>query len=62
LEIAGFSFIGLGVQAPIPEWGMMIDEGKQYMRQYPALIIYPGISIFLIVLLLHQVGIKKHAN
>ncbi|MFI8657619.1 ABC transporter permease subunit [Priestia megaterium] len=62
LEIAGFSFIGLGVQAPIPEWGMMIDEGKQYMRQYPALIIYPGISIFMIVLLLHQVGVKKHAN
>jgi nickel transport system permease protein len=62
LEIAGFSFIGLGVQAPIPEWGMMIDEGKQYMRQYPAIIIYPGISIFLIVLLLHQVGVKKHAR
>ncbi|MGW9018982.1 ABC transporter permease subunit, partial [Priestia megaterium] len=31
LEIASFSFIGLGVQAPTPEWGMMIDEGKQYM-------------------------------
>lgn len=62
LEIASFSFIGLGVQAPTPEWGMMIDEGKQYIRQYPALIIYPGISIFIIVLLLHQVGVKKHAN
>ncbi|CAM5238850.1 Nickel ABC transporter permease subunit NikC OS=Lysinibacillus sphaericus OX=1421 GN=nikC PE=3 SV=1 [Lysinibacillus sphaericus] len=28
LEIAGFSFIGLGVQAPIPEWGMMVNEGE----------------------------------
>lgn len=62
LEVASFSFIGLGVQAPTPEWGMMIDEGKQYIRQYPALITYPGISIFMIVLLLHQVGVKKNAT
>ena len=56
LEIAGFSFIGLGVQAPIPEWGMMISEGKQYIRQYPELMLYPGVAIFMIVLLLNILG------
>lgn len=56
LEIAGFSFIGLGVQAPIPEWGMMINEGKQYMRQHPELMLYPGLAIILVVLLFNQLA------
>lgn len=56
LEIAGFSFIGLGVQAPIPEWGMMISEGKEYIRQYPELMLYPGTAIFIIVFLLTILG------
>ncbi|GAA3347698.1 nickel ABC transporter permease subunit NikC [Deinococcus persicinus] len=50
LEIAGFSFIGLGVQAPTPEWGMMVNEGKQYIRQHPELMLYPGLAIVLVVL------------
>jgi len=50
LEIAGFSFIGLGVQAPTPEWGMMVNEGKQYIRQHPELMLYPGLTIVLVVL------------
>ncbi len=54
LEIAGFSFIGLGVQAPIPEWGIMVNEGKQYIRQHPELMLYPGLAIVLVVLLLHH--------
>ncbi|MFF2177699.1 ABC transporter permease subunit [Lysinibacillus sp. NPDC058147] len=51
LEIAGFSFIGLGVQAPTPEWGMMISEGKQHIRQHPELMLYPGTAIIIVVLL-----------
>lgn len=49
LQIAGFSFLGLGVQAPTPEWGMMINEGRNYLRQSPELIIYPGIAIIIVV-------------
>ncbi|QQP14965.1 ABC transporter permease subunit [Lysinibacillus agricola] len=56
LEIAGFSFIGLGVQAPIPEWGMMVNEGKQYIRQHPELMLYPGLAIVLVVLLLNHLA------
>lgn len=61
LEISGFSFIGLGVQAPIPEWGMMVNEGKQYIRQHPELMLYPGMAIALVVLLFNQFSscIKK---
>lgn len=56
LEIAGFSFIGLGVQAPIPEWGMMVNEGKQYIRQHPDLMLYPGLAIVLVVLLFNHLA------
>ncbi|MGE7111521.1 ABC transporter permease subunit [Lysinibacillus sp. NPDC047702] len=56
LEIAGFSFIGLGVQAPIPEWGMMVNEGKQYIRQHPELMLYPGLAIALVVLLFNRLA------
>ena len=56
LEIAGFSFIGLGVQAPIPEWGMMVNEGKQYIRQHPELMLYPGLAIVFVVLLLNYLA------
>jgi len=44
------------VQAPIPEWGMMINEGKQYMRQHPELMLYPGLAIILVVLLFNQLA------
>ncbi|MEC1177126.1 ABC transporter permease subunit [Metasolibacillus meyeri] len=56
LEIAGFSFIGLGVQAPIPEWGMMVNEGKQYIRQHPEFMLYPGLAIIFVVLLFNQLA------
>jgi len=56
LEIAGFSFIGLGVQAPTPEWGMMISEGKQYIRQHPELMLYPGAAIIIVVLLFNYMS------
>ncbi len=61
LEIAGFSFIGLGVQAPTPEWGMMISEGKQYIRLHPELMLYPGTAIVIVVLLVNVLAssVKK---
>ena len=54
--IAGLSFIGLGVQAPAPEWGTMLSEGKQYMRDFPALVIIPGIAIVLTAVSFNLIG------
>ena len=45
IAAASLSFIGLGVQAPAPEWGVMLSEAKDTMRQYPYLAIIPGIAI-----------------
>jgi peptide/nickel transport system permease protein len=47
---ASLSFIGLGAQPPIPEWGAMIADARNVMRQHPTLALYPGICIMLTVL------------
>lgn len=49
LTIAGFSFLGLGVQPPEPEWGAMLSEGKNYIQSHPTLLIFPGTCIMLLV-------------
>jgi peptide/nickel transport system permease protein len=56
LSIAGLSFLGLGIQPPTPEWGAMLNEGKEYMRTTPLLIIIPGIVILLTALSLNLIG------
>ena len=50
LRFAGLSFIGLGAQAPQPEWGMMINEARLHMAKMPSLILYPVIAVTLSVL------------
>ena len=50
LAIAGFSFIGLGAQPPTPEWGVMMNDYKQYIQLYPQLILYPGAAIAVTVM------------
>ncbi len=47
LHVAGLSFLGLGIQPPTPEWGVMIAEARNVMRTNPMLMLYPGIAIFL---------------
>ncbi|MBO0984379.1 ABC transporter permease [Rathayibacter sp. SD072] len=49
LLTSSFDFLGLGVQAPTPSWGLMISEGQNYVRQAPHLAIVPGVAIFLTV-------------
>ena len=49
LAIAGFSFIGLGVKPPTPEWGIMLSESRPFIQTFPQLMIYPGLTIMLIV-------------
>lgn len=54
--VAGLSFIGLGIQAPAPEWGAMLSEGKTYMREFPHLVIIPGIAIVLAAMSFNLIG------
>ncbi|KAB1476672.1 nickel transporter permease [Veillonella seminalis] len=49
LEIAGLSFLGFGAQAPTPEWGLMLNEGRQYLQLAPWLMIFPGAAILIVV-------------
>ena len=47
LMISGLSFIGLGVQPPTPEWGAMLNAGRQYIRDFYPLVVFPGVAIML---------------
>ncbi|WP_248925865.1 ABC transporter permease [Paenibacillus hamazuiensis] len=49
LEVTGLSFLGLGVQAPTAEWGMMMNEARQHLRQHPELMWLPGMAVTLVV-------------
>lgn len=56
MEIAGLSFLGFGAQPPTPEWGLMLNEGRQYIQTAPWLMIYPGIAIFIVVAIFNLWG------
>jgi peptide/nickel transport system permease protein len=53
---ASLSFLGIGVQPPMPSWGRMIAEGQTYYRLAPWLILYPGMAIMLTVLGFNLLG------
>jgi len=53
---AVLSFLGLGVPAPLPSWGLMIAEGKDYMFFDPWVIMVPGLSLFALVLGINLLG------
>lgn len=53
---AGFSFLGLGVPIPTPEWGAMLSDARNHMREFPHLVIFPGLAILLLVLAINQIG------
>ncbi|SMD01497.1 nickel ABC transporter permease subunit NikC [Sporomusa malonica] len=56
LHIAGMSFLGLGIQPPTPEWGAMINDGRQFLRGYPSLMAYPGLMILSVVMSFNLLG------
>lgn len=56
MEIAGLSFLGFGAQPPTPEWGLMLNEGRQYIQSAPWLMIYPGLAIFSVVAIFNLWG------
>lgn len=53
---AALSFLGLGVPPPLPSWGLMIAEGKDYMFFSPWVIMVPGIALFVLVLGINLLG------
>jgi len=53
---AALSFLGLGVPPPLPSWGLMIAEGKDYMFFSPWIIMVPGVALFVLVLGINLLG------
>lgn len=53
---AGLSFLGLGAQPPIPEWGAMVSEARNIIRDHGTLALYPGICIMITVLAFNLLG------
>ncbi|WP_339254044.1 nickel transporter permease [Sporosarcina sp. FSL W8-0480] len=56
LEAAALGFLGLGAQAPQPEWGKMLADSKAYLQSAPWTMIFPGLSIMLTVLGFNLMG------
>lgn len=56
MHFSGYSFLGLGVQPPTPEWGIMISDGRNLIRSAPQLMAYPGTMVFLTVFSLNYLG------
>ena len=53
---SALSFIGLGVQPPVPEWGAMISDARSVMREHPTHALYPGICVMISVLACNLLG------
>jgi nickel transport system permease protein len=56
LSISGLSFLGLGIQPPSAEWGMMINDSKAFFRSHPSLMLYPGMMILMVVMAFNVFG------
>jgi peptide/nickel transport system permease protein len=56
LSIAGLSFLGLGVQAPMPEWGAMLSSARTYLRDFTYMAVFPGLAIVITILALNLLG------
>ncbi len=54
--ISSLSYIGLGVQAPAPEWGAMLSAGQAYLRNQPYLTTFPGLAIVITIISLTLMG------
>ncbi len=53
---SGMSFLGLGAQPPMAEWGVMLSDGKDFLRAAPYISLLPGMAIFVVVLSLNLLG------
>lgn len=56
IEAAALGFLGLGAQAPAPEWGKMLADARMYLRNAPWTMIFPGLAIMLTVVGFNLMG------
>lgn len=56
LAVSSLSFLGLGVQAPVAEWGAMLTDGRTFLESAPYLMVFPGLMIVLSVLAFNLIG------
>ena len=56
LDAAGLSFLGMGAQPPVPEWGAMLSGGRELLLRAPWVMTFPGLAIFTVVLGLNLFG------
>lgn len=56
MAASSLAYLGLGVQAPLPEWGAMLSEGRNYIDKYPWMCIFPGVCIVITVLAFNLFG------
>lgn len=56
MELAGLSFLGLGAQIPMAEWGSMMSSGRSMIQTYPWVVLSPGIAIFVSVSIFNLLG------
>ena len=56
MAISGLSFLGLGVQEPMAEWGAMIASGRAYIRDYSPLVVFPGMAIVITLIAFNVLG------
>ena len=56
LSAAALSFIGLGIQPPVPEWGAMLSGARGYIRDYSYMTLFPGLAIMVTIMALNFLG------
>jgi peptide/nickel transport system permease protein len=56
LTASGLSFLGLGAQPPTPEWGAMLNDGRNYIMDHPHVALFPGLSIVFVVIAFNLLG------
>ncbi|MGM9521168.1 MAG: ABC transporter permease [Oscillospiraceae bacterium] len=55
-QAASLSFIGLGIQPPMAEWGAMLSDGRNYITTHPHMLLFPGLAIALVTFSLNMLG------
>ena len=56
MQISGLSYIGMGIQAPAPEWGAMLSDARTFLADAPHLMIIPAVTILLVSLAFNLLG------
>ena len=56
LSASSLSFLGMGVPVPAPEWGAMLSNGREFIRDHSYLTLFPGLAIMIVVLALNLIG------